>query len=364
MTRLRGFYKMDLNPLYLRKYTLVVGTPRRVTQPQSRTFDPNDPASTYRIDQLFPGTIPPEVQESRVLEFTELHFEAYIPQNKTRKATSRDKGYIKVYNMNKEHRDFILTDTQEKLVFLYAGYENQGDLPLIFAGELITAEEEKQGHDTILSMTCGQSVRVGADIRVQKTYRAGDSFAAILNDLLQIASDNGIDIGRARLPPGEGQFYQNLGVVQNVNNDSIEDLSERELRFINRALPVEGYLLDILSKVAQMVGYRSYMVLNRLYVEPEDFPRLFEIVEVNTSQIQESIRPSVTSKTDRTNSNKAAEIMVKLFLNGEVTANKRLRILDGEYEGLYQITKVEHHMRLEKSGKDTWTTSLIAREIP
>lgn len=324
--------------LFGRKYSLIVGNPKTITQPQTITRA----GETFHISSLFPNTIPQVVSEQDFREIRDLQIRAILPQTKTISAEAADKAYIEVYNLSPTTLEFIQKST---LMFLKGGYVQDKELSYLFTGEIQAVSTEKKGVDTVTTLLCGQMVKLGRNVRVQKTYNEGSSFQSILVDLLQIARDNHIPIGRTKLPVANGEYYKDV-IAEN--------------QFINRALPIEGHLISEITRVASMCGYRAYISLGKLYIEPATNPEIRDVVQIHADNIQGSIKQTMTTSFDRSNEDNKTEVSVNLFLNGDISVSKRIQIMGGNFKGMYDITNVEHHLDYE--GVD-WTTKVKARRI-
>lgn len=278
-------------------------------------------------------------------EITDHQIIAVIPQTLTKEATGRDKGYIEIYNLSEDTINFLQEST---LVFLKAGYEQDVELDYLFVGEIQVVSTERRGLDIVTTIICGQKLRAGRDVRVQKTYEGGLTFHAILKDLLNIASENGIPLGQLRLPPNVVPY---------------DTQGEDEVYYLNSPLPVSGYILDVISRVATMAGCRSYMVLGRLYVEPIAATRMGERITINRDNVQEGIKRTKSTKMDDSNSTDNDEILVKLFLNPRINPSAHLTVTFGELTGIrgdYKINKVEHLLDFEGN---SWTTEVTATKV-
>ena len=324
--------------LFGRKYSLVIGNPKKVTQPQEITRA----GETFKIDQVFPGTIPPEIQEQEFIEITDLQIRASLPQTKTASTKARDKAYIEIYNLSNETLEFI---QRSKLILLKGGYKQDKELSYLFTGEILSVSSERNGQDIVTTLLCGQRVRVGKDVRVQKTYSAGVAYKDIIQDLLNIAKDNFLPVGNVQLPSGTGEFYPD---------------SNKEISFTNRGLPIEGYLLDELDRVCAQIGYRAYMVLGKIMVEPLEAPRTREEYQVFPENLQAEPKVALKAQYDSASDDVQQEITLKMYLDGDITTDKRIRLREGRHKGLYTITNVEHVLDFE--GKE-WTTEVTAKIV-
>lgn len=331
-----------MTEVFGRKYSLIFGIPKSVGVFVNTLYADYVDTPLAPADNL-PGTINMQLREAWYKEFNDLQIRAVLPQTKTNTASNSDKAYIEVYNLTKETREYL---QRARILILKAGYVQDSVLPEVFVGEIQTISNEKKGKDNVTTILCGQNIRLGKDVRVKKTYQAGTSFYSILKDLSLIAGQNGIDIGNATLPPPI-QPYEDLNA---------------ENRFLIRPLPVEGYILDVIDQVVSMIDYRSYMILNRLYIEPivGGNPKFLPIVEVDESDLQGSIRVTKQTKFDGSNATDSKEITVQLFLNGDISSSKILRIKQGDYRGDYEISNTTH--LLDYEGTD-WTTEVVARGI-
>ena len=334
-----------MSSVYGRKYSLIFGKPAHRqevdsfdVQVQNKVEGFAAPILTARQYEDIPDTFH---------EITDLHIVAVLPQSLTQDVSGRDKGYIEIYNAS--------NDTIKKLqnathIYLKAGYEQDVEMQYVFVGDIQRMATERRFNDIVTTLVCGQRLRAGKDVRVQKTYSPPMSFAMILEDLLNIARQNGIAVGRVRLPPTTRTF----------DTQAAGDTSE--IYHLNSPLPVEGYVLDEIGRVATMAGCRSYMVLGKLYVEPQAVTKTLEVYGIKQENVQGGITRS-QSINDKDYSETNEEISLKLFLDPRITVGSYINIEFGEYNdvrGDFKVMKVEHLLEFQGTN---WTTEISAKRV-
>ena len=112
-----------------------------------------------------------------------------------------------------------------------------------------------------------------------------------------------------------------------------------------------GNVHTMISDTVAMVGYRAYMVLDTLHIEPLSLEAFEEVVSVDNTSVKEFIRDR--SKYDPKEKKEKKGISLKLFLDGRVNVGSGLEVLEGPSKGLYSVMKVTHYLDYEGSWWDT-----------
>lgn len=90
---------------------------------------------------------------------------------------------VKIFNPSKEHLAEFESDTGEKLLTVYAGYD--GINKMLFTGKVLFAITEQSGPDIIVTcqMVPGQKALTGTYLKVENATTDGQILQAVLNSL-------------------------------------------------------------------------------------------------------------------------------------------------------------------------------------
>jgi hypothetical protein len=324
-------------------------------------------------------TIPAGIRQ---LTVDKLHFTCSIEYSSESKGSSKQQTTFKIYNLSKDKQKFIRTDCG---VNLKAGYEQPvrvresvstsigtvervtgSFLPLIFSGQVIKAfTEEKQGN-TITTIVCADSNTAATEVKISKQYSPGVSYAVLVKDLMNEASKAGIPVGHFIEDANNRAQTTSIDIVANVTGilygpSPLRPIPRLSASTLANGYIVEGNVLAALDEVCENIGYRSYLSLGKLYVEPKSFPKRIEVVEVREDHIKGGVKFK-SDGTGKTAFSKDANdgVLVNLFLNGEVSLDKDLLLYHDEFGGLLNIVKVVHKLSYEGGA---WDTTISARRV-
>lgn len=219
------------------------------------------------------------------------------------------------------------------VVLLNAGYDDDVDLPMICATQIVRSTLEQRGQDTILKLLCAEAYKVKRNIRISKSYSAVLTYKDVIVDLLAEFAGYGI-----------------ASVAQ------LEGLADKQL---GRARVFNDGLAEALDDICASVNYKWHMSCGTIYVEPrnksienDDLIRVLTIKQENLkTQIQELQDTSTKNSSESKDNGKG--IRIKINLNGNLNRGDAVRITFGDYAGAYLITSVKHTLDFEGSAWDT-----------
>lgn len=327
--------------LYNRKYRLVIGRPSNTIQYTGEISEinletlnvvaPSDYITDYRFS--YGGGI----------EITDLQIKADIKSNST---TGNQAGcVIQIYNLSEETRTQI--EEANNYVILEAGYEEDQQLELIFSGQIVTSDTQKQGQDSITTINCKDGFTPSSGIRVAKTYAKGLTYADVLYDLTRIFADNGIPTGQLEMEPlkADRQTYVQLRTPQET--------------ILRRGYSAVGFLRQIMDNVCNSLGYVWYITNGRLFCHPKGYTKMIEVYEFTTDQLL-SVRRSTNQKVSTSTGKGDTGVKIVTFLDGRLDTDKVIRILDGTYSGDYKILSKSHSLDFRNGG---WQTSIDCKKV-
>ena len=359
-----------------RKYSLVIGEiPELVTS----TFEPYSVDLSNKENIITGGflknnssqqgyrdyvTVPSEVNST---EITELHIEVTVEMAvATRSTSSGATVKLKVFNLSKDNRAKIKT---ENSVILRAGYEQDDELPLIFAAQVINVTSKKEGVNIVTYITCGDSFTPRKNLRVSKTYPKNTTKKTVIQDLLEQAADYGVPTGEFFIPARE--FESSLSdsleasLVSTVNYNPANGYAFTR---VNAPFPsgyaVHGLLFEELARVCDNIDFRSYLLQGSLYVEPIEYRIRQSTVEITQDNIIGSIKEDDEGSSNLTgDSLKQSGITLKVPLNGRITTTSLIELSDLDSEdlsGSYATTSLKHILNLEQGD---WATQISCKKV-
>ena len=304
-------------------------------------------------------SLPPE---GNTLEITDLHIETSVELGATSKSGIAGSAVtIKIFNLSKNSQKQIKS---EDSVILRAGFEQDGELPLIFAGQVITVRTRRQGADLVTTLLCGDSFTPRKNLRVSKTYPRGTTRRDIIQDLLNQAADYGVPTGQFFVPSAavEGGLASLISTVD--YNPAKGFASSRVDSVVTSGYVVFGLLFEMLARVCDTIDFRSYLLQGSLYVEPIEYRIRQTTVQVTGQTIIGSIREEDEGATNLTgDSLKQRGITLKVPLNGRITTTSILAVSDiedAELTGDYTIVSLKHTLNLEIGD---WATEISCKRV-
>lgn len=356
---------------YGRLYSLVIGRPEKkyFLSPAPPTSIPKAkvegqyPTSVYSRDinsvnvrEEFADNVTLIPSEFR--EYTDLYIKATIYSKKSSDSSNKSKTVIQLYNMSEEEYGFIKKGYN---VVLRAGYrqdisdnepppgiasvdfqgdvrtDNSKDLPLVFTGIVRKVTTIKEGIDTVTTILCDDGGYQYRGIRVSKEYKGIYTYRQIIRDLINEGTKYGLRFGNIFVEAFAGIGVQDLLLDVEVANYS-----------------VHGFLLDELDKICSNIGYKAYMCLGKIYIEPKYYDTKKPVLQIQNEEEVYSIRPI----NDGTEVNEGSEqqdnsIEVVMPLDGRFSVANYLSIETGEYSGYRDIIEVTHTIDIEGSDFNT-----------
>lgn len=329
---------------FLRKYKLSIGRPNSVksTPDGETTSDSSEKPNVTLSSSIIPiegGFVDLQVVPSTGLIITEHNIVATATYSKEKAGKNKQPATIEIYNLSKDEIEQIRANDT---VVLEAGYADEGTLPIIYVGQIISATTSRKGEvDFVTKILCGDGHLPQNDIKISKVFPSGSRYSNILLELTGIAARFGIPFGK---------------ITSNEGDDTAKRLND----ILNKPYPVMGNLFSILNKICNSIGYKWYISLGRLYIEPEDAVGLVDLVVINQENIIGGITPSKQAAGKAPNSKDAkAGVVIPVWLNGNITINKFARVVDDNYGGDYKIETVQHKFGSDEG--DSMTTLTCRR---
>jgi len=228
---------------------------------------------------------------------------------------------IQVYNLNKSNRNKIKEEFTK--IFLFAGYD--GNVPLIYSGDIINVTHEKNGVDWITNLFCGDAIKTINESTINKTLPPGATTESIFNELTK----------------------EMKGVTKGITEGLGDCITKK--RSLLRGLILEGNIKTWLDKLAENCGF-DYSINN-------------DVIETTVKDQPLNDEPIVTIKQDNgmIGSPEVTEVGVKVtsLLLPHLKLARRIQIKSVSQkvnignlvfrkikptigEGVYRIDKITH----------------------
>lgn len=274
------------------------------------------------------------------LQIEGLHIEATINYKKRTKTTSSP-AKISIFNLS---RETIKKLKPESTIILRAGYESDKELPVVFAGQIAKIGSSRRGSDKITTILASGAYTIQKNLRVTISIPKKSTYKQAIEILLKHAADNGLPTGAFNTDPQEATKTSSTG-------------KDKTSKVLEDGYAVQGWLLNNLSDLCASIGYVAYVSVGKLYVEPKEYSKTLEVFTLTKGTVIGDIQLQTdsTNKLSGSTSHKSG-IAVKVFLDGRITLDKKIRIddKDSPYVGIYDIDKLDHKLAYEE--KDWFTT--------
>lgn len=354
-----------------RKYALFIGTLDKLVANETVEDILNKPDLTDRVvggslrknsdqegyrDYV---SLPPE---GNGIEITDLHIETNVELRANAKSSvSSASVSIRIFNMSKNTQKKIKA---EDTVILRAGYEQDEELPLIFAGQIVTIKTRREGVNVVTTLSCGDSFTPRKNLRVSKSYPRGTSKKDIIQDLLNQAADYGVPTGQFFVPTSSEESGL-ASIISTVDYNPAKGFaSSRVEAVVASGYAVFGLLFEELARTCDNIDFRSYLLQGSLYVEPIEYRIKQTTIKVTGDSIIGSIREEDDGSTNITGDKlKQRGITLKVPLNGRITTTSLVKVSDiedDELSGDYAVVSLKHTLSLERGD---WVTEISCKRV-
>jgi hypothetical protein len=116
-------------------------------------------------------------------------------------SSTQNSATIKVYNLKEAHRNMMGKELDD--VTLEAGYMppgEDGNVGIIFTGQMRDVEHKRDGENIITEFSCGDGDKALRKATISKTYKAGTEVKEVVNDIQKELEKEGIKKGEWKFP--------------------------------------------------------------------------------------------------------------------------------------------------------------------
>lgn len=352
---------MSIN--FHRDYSLIIGKPtlNSVIIPQSivdpRYVERGTPAGATLVSGDYRDftTVP-----SRFYEFKNYQFRGFVSHSKNN--SNPFECYL--YNLPDFPANYL---TKDDLVILRAGYFNQNniqlsqpndesDLPLLFIGQIAQVIHYKEGTDKITKIVSAEAITVTKNVKVSKSYLPNTTRLDVLSDLVQLAKENGLPLGRVSINPDNALEWE---------------LANKPLL---SGFTAKGNLMEVLENLSESMLLNFYISLGKVYIEPKTSPPISFLYKIDADKVIGDVQIISDNTSTTSNENNGAGeqgLQLKVYLDGRLSIDKFVELDEREFRqyksdnkivgGYYKITGAVHD--LDYRSESEWTTSLTLQKL-
>lgn len=322
----QGFHKYKL---VISKPPPVITTPVKVTSEQGK------------IDIIEGAVDNRSYEPLNAIVIDELQVTASITSSKQGSGSNTS---IKVLGLSDSSLAYIQSNS---VILLSAGWETDKALPLLFAGQVVSAEVDTESNTSSVIIACKEGY-TPASMKISKEYPNNTTYLDILTDLADMYADNGVPVGR---PLDELESLQGVGVDTPIDQIVLEN-----------GYSVSGFLDTVLAKVCKEVGFTYFFTSSRLYIEPKNYTQTVETLIFPASSVLSAKK--VVNNTN--SSSKDAEDpkqgwKVKVFLDGRLEVGGFISLdVPESIAGSFKIINLTHDLDYEG---DAWFTTVELQNV-
>lgn len=315
---------------FLRRYNLTISKPPQLDT-SNKTITPEEGSVKVVTSQEDFRA----VDTTNAITVSELQVTTQIKSGKDKS----DAGCtIEVMGLSNQSLAYIQDGS---VIILEAGYDDDPRLPVIFAGQVVSADISTKSNTSVAKISCKDGYSP-ASVKVSKYYPAGISYLDVLEDLASVYADNGIPLGR---DIGGLASLQGVGVTSPADSIVLAD-----------GFSLMGFLDTALDQVCDDIGFTHYITNARLFIEPknyEQFTSRFTLPPSNIISARQSVSKSLNINSADSQEEKNVW-RVEMFLDGRIAAGNFIEVnVPSVINGTFKVVNVGHNLDFEGS---QWTT--------
>jgi hypothetical protein len=345
-----------MSGLYLRKYRLLIGeavtkiteykTVKKVsTQKTKIGFSVGDDPVQYRT---FETQVVEDVQVEagqrveggKAIEITSLKIEATINKALTETGRGGDTTQIKVYNLSPDSKKYL--QGPNVVVQLFAGYETDAELSLLYSGYVIKQTTSKNGQDKVTTLTCVDAAVPKVAARAEVSFTPGTKTEDAIRSVA--SSISGLSVGTVLI-------------------------DENTPPMLIRGFSYSGNTWEGLNKLCTTNGCKAYVDNGVVNVAPKKLDNTkaaissykAKAIVITPRLIKGSIEPMTDTTTSSPTEGDKTAIRINTFLDARLVVDGYLVVQGTEnHDGNYRITSVSHSL---DSRGGSWDTTVESEKI-
>ena len=287
---------------------------------------------TY-LPRAINGFIDQDAVSDKSVRLTEHNINFNIDKGKE----SGKESTITIYNISESTRKFLEQHQgNNPSIVLYAGYQTDESLPLIFKGEVLSFTEEFLSHTRVTKIVARSGAKNTKEAYSVKSYKAGTQVKQILEDM----------IDDLKLP--RGTMYFPAG---------------SDVEIVKRPVIVNSSTADFMRKFSLEHGYKFWIEDGTANVSPQKIEGregLFVYdISADTNMIGSPSAAHEQQSPEKKDGVRKA-ISVRTTLNGSYKLTDKVNITSRFHTGVYEIEGIVHSGTYE--GTD-WYSQLQLKPI-
>lgn len=242
-----------------------------------------------------------------------------------------NKASIKIFNLDDETVDYLITNQRNKLVVTLSAGDNVQGIKEIFNGTIEKVDINDRNENRIVALTVVDGITQITNAKSVRRWPRGTPYQQVISDL---AKDMKVPIKTQAKVEGE------------LNSPTT--LVGPTLKLIRSQLARFGYEYSIDKGLATIIPRNKRQTKEVSYISKESG------LIGKVSDYSDSVKDSANSKSDE-----GGAIAFSCFIDGNLAPNETVYIKDGKFDGAYKITDIDFSGNYE--GND-WTCSVVAVE--
>lgn len=248
-------------------------------------------------------------------------------------STSSDanKASIKLFNLDDEVLDYLITNQDNKLVLTLSAGDNAQGLKEIFNGTIEKVENEETNETRITTLLVLDGITQITNAKSVRRWPRGTPYETVIRDL---ANDMKVPINRMAVIEGETQSPTTfMGPTYKLLQSKLNSL---------------GFQYSIDKGKASILP-KNKRVKKEVSMITKDSGLIGRVNSYSNG----------TNNTATTTTSQTKGISFNCLLDGNLAPNETVYVKDGDFDGAYKITEVSFSGNYE--GND-WTCAVIAVE--
>lgn len=310
---------------YNRVYKIIIGNPTYIknipAKPLTIPAGVSKSGKLETIDKFNVQTVPQDA-----VEITELQFTANIVKSGTGKGAGDEQSTFKIYGC---HPDTITkAQNEHAVIHLYADYTGVGgdvpeDLPLIYAGQVTSANVKHDGTEVILEITAKHVIH-SLKRKVSLNYAEGSKVKDVITDIADKVPNTVVGITALEYL-GDKRINNGLSLYGNIG-DNIDKI----LKDYEGTWSIENGEVIITPKKITKNSQDYQILYANKYILTNDLIKEISYVNDNSGKTQVS-------------SGRSRGVRLKTFIIPLKISNP-IEISEGDYKGTYRIKSINYSL--------------------
>jgi hypothetical protein len=270
-----------------------------------------------------------ETKDAKGLRLDSHHITFKISKSKE----SGQQNTITIYNISDNVRQYLEAKAGEGVaIVLYAGYESEEQLNLIFQGQVVTVKDTFTGHTRVTEIVCRSGYKNMQEAYTVRSFRSGTR----LRDIVTKTLDD------LKLPIGTVYIPREADII------------------IDKPVVLNGKTKEVLDSIAAIRGMKVFVEDDTVNVIPLDSRGMEGTIGFRLSTKLGNIigSPALLDDSAGTQEKEPSvrgSIKVVTTLNGAYQTGNLVEVDSRYFQGVYEIESIDHRGSYEGS---EWVSEL------